>query len=90
MRMLLATFALIAISTTAQAYCFPAPDDASTGYVENDLKRTICIQNELAVSTNDRAQRSQLDATINKLQRDLQQQKFQLQQLQTSNLLPRL
>jgi hypothetical protein len=87
MRILLATFTLIALSTGAQAYCFPAPDDASTGYVENDLKRTICIQDELAQSTNERAQQSQLNSTLSKLQRDIQQQKFKLLQLETSDLM---
>ena len=54
MRTLLVISAFVAVSTGAQAYCFPVPDDASTGYVANDLKRTICIQDELAQSTNDR------------------------------------
>ena len=87
MRILLATFALIALSTGARAYCFPVPDDASTGYVENDLKRTICIQDELAQSTNERAQQSQLNSTLSKLQRDIQQRKFKLLQLETSDLM---
>jgi hypothetical protein len=87
MRTLLATFALIALSTGAQAYCFPVPDDASSGYVENDLQRTICIQDELAQTTSERAQQSQLNSTLSKLQRDLQQQKFKLLQLETSVLM---
>jgi hypothetical protein len=92
MRTLLVISAFVAVSTGAQAYCFPVPDDASTGYVANDLKRTICIQDELAQSTNDRALKSGLNAALGKMQRDMQQQKFLLLQLQAfdrqSSLLP--
>ena len=82
MRILLATLAVIALSSGAEAYCYPMPDVAKDGYQGNDLKRTLCLQNELAQSTEDRAIRSEIDATLSKLQRDLQQQKMLQQQLQ--------
>lgn len=89
MRTLLATVAILALSSGAEAYCFPVPDIAKEGYQGNDLQRTLCLQNELAQSTEDRAIRSELDATLSKLQRDLQQQKMLQQQLQTELLRPR-
>lgn len=83
MRTLLATVAVIALSSGAEAYCGPVPDVAKEGYQGNDLMRTLCLQNELAQSTEDRAIRSEIDAALSKLQRDLQQQKMLQQQLQT-------
>jgi len=83
MRILLAIAAIIALSSGAEAYCGPVPDVAKDGYQGNDLARTLCLQNELAQSTRDRAIRSEVDATLSKLQRDLQQQKMLQQQLQT-------
>lgn len=95
MRILLATIAVIALSSGAQAYCGPVPDVAKEGYQGNDLRRTLCLQNELAQTTEDRAIKSEIDATLSKLQRDLQQQKMLQQQLQIelmrakpSSLLP--
>jgi hypothetical protein len=88
MRTLFATAMFLALASGAEAYCFPVPDTADTNYVNNDLKRTLCLQNELAQSTNQRLLNSQIDATLNQLQRDLQQQKFMLQQLQAQSMLP--
>lgn len=82
MRILFATMAVIAFGSGAEAYCYPVPDVAREGYRGNDLKRTLCLQNELAQSTEDRAIRSGIDATLSKLQRDLQQQRMLQQQLQ--------
>ena len=82
MRFLLATAAVIALSSGAEAYCGPVPDVAKDGYQGNDLKRTLCLQDELTQSAQDRAIRSELDATLSRLQRDLQQQKMLQQQLQ--------
>jgi len=89
MRILLATIAVIALSSGALAYCGPVPDVAKEGYQGNDLKRTLCLQHELAQSTEDRAIRSEIDATLSKLQRDLQQQKMLQQQLQIELMKPR-
>jgi len=89
MRTLLATIAIVALSSGAQAYCGPVPDIAKEGYQGNDLQRTLCLQNELAQSTRDRAIKSEIDATLSKLQRDLQQQKMLQQQLQIELMKPR-
>jgi hypothetical protein len=88
MRTLLATLAVIALSSGAQAYCYPVPDSAKDGYVGNDLKRTICLHNELTQSTQSRALQTELDATLSKLQRDLQQQRMLQQQLQLELMRP--
>lgn len=82
MRTLLAPVAVIALSSGAIAYCGPVPDIAKDGYQGNDLQRTLCLQNELAQATEDRAIKSEIDATLSKLQRDLRQQKMLQQQLQ--------
>jgi hypothetical protein len=86
MRTLLASLALIALTSGAQAYCYPIPDSARAGYVGNDLKHTICLQQELAQATAARNLQTELDATLSRMQRDLQQQKFMQQQLQTEQL----
>ena len=88
MRTLLATLAVIALSSGAQAYCYQVPDSARDGYVGNDLKRTICLHDELAQSTQSRAIQTELDATLSKLQRDLQQQRMLQQQLQLELMKP--
>ena len=89
MRILLATVAVIALSSGAEAYCGPVPDVAKDGYQGNDLQRTLCLQNELAQSTRDRAIKSEVDAAVSKLQRDLQQQRMLQQQLQVELMKPR-
>ena len=89
MRTLLATLAVIALSSGAQAYCYPVPESARDGYVGNDVKRTICLHNELSQSTQSRAVQSEFDATLSKLQRDLQQQRMVQQQLQFELMRPR-
>jgi len=83
MRIIIATAAFLALATGAQAYCYSAPDTAETHYGDNGLRRTLCLQNELVQSTNQRVQKQLLDQTLSKLQRDLQQHKLLLQQLQT-------
>lgn len=87
MRTIFATITVLALASPAAAYCYQVPDTAQTGYVENNLKRTICIQDELADSTVERSVRSDFDATVGKLQRDALQQRLQLQQLQTQQML---
>lgn len=82
MRILLATAVVIALGSAAQAYCPPVPDVAKEGYQGNDLQRTLCLQDELRQSAEERAIRSEMDAALSRLQRDLQQQKLLQQQLQ--------
>ena len=87
MRTLIATIATLMLASPAAAYCYQVPDTAATGYVENNLKRTICIQDELADTTVQRSFKSDFDATVGKLQRDALEQRLQLQQLQTQQML---
>jgi hypothetical protein len=87
MRILLASLVVVALSSGAQAYCYPLHDSAKDGYTGNDLKRTLCLQQELAQSTAERTLQTQLDATLSRIQRDLQQQKLVQQQLQYETML---
>ncbi len=86
MRTLLTAIALTALPASAQAYCFPVPDTADTAYVENSLRRTLCLQQELEQSTRDRALRTLIDAQLSQLQRDMLQQKLLLQRMQVDAL----
>jgi hypothetical protein len=85
MRTILAIAALLALTSGAEAYCYSVPDTAQTGYVENNLRRTICIQDELGQSMELQSRQTEVGAALSKMQRDMQQQKFQLQQ---TNALP--
>ena len=82
MRTLIAVAAVLALATGAEAYCPPVPDTAETGYSQNNLNRTLCLQGELRQSTSAQANKALVDLQLQQLQRDLLQQKFQLQQLQ--------
>jgi hypothetical protein len=82
MRTLLAIAAFFALATGAEAYCYSVPDTAETHYSENNLARTLCLQDELVQSTNDTTRQRMLDLQISKMQRDLLQQRLLLQQLQ--------
>lgn len=90
MRTVLAAIAVIAMGSSAQAYCPSVPDTEATSYVENSLNRTLCLQRELAAATASRAAARTIDATLGKLQRDALQQRLKLQQLQARQLLDRL
>jgi hypothetical protein len=87
MRTLIAIIATVALASPAAAYCFPVPDTQATGFVANDLARTICFQDELAATTAQRAAQAQVQARLDQLQRDALQQRLQLQQLQAQQLL---
>jgi hypothetical protein len=83
MRIRIAVLAVITLTSGAEAYCFPVPDTAATGYVANGLDRTLCVQRELTQSTDARNRETAIDATLGKVQRDLQQQRFMLLQQQS-------
>lgn len=87
MRTLIATALFLALATGAEAYCFPVPDTAETHYGDNDLQRTLCLQDELAESTNLQRQQQMLNLQLSKMQRDLLQQRLLLQQLQSEMAL---
>lgn len=83
MRALIAIAVLALAPTGANAYCYAVPDTAATGYVRNNVNQALCLQGELARSTNEQAFKTQVDATLDRLQRDALQQRLQLQQLQS-------
>ncbi|MDB5539316.1 MAG: hypothetical protein JWQ89_1043 [Devosia sp.] len=83
MRTLLAALAVIALSSGAQAYCFPIPDTVATGYVDNQMHRTLCIQRKMSQAADARKLATEFDAALGRVQRDLQQQKVMLQQQQS-------
>lgn len=89
MRILLASIALIALSSGAQAYCYPVPDSASEGYVGNDLQRSLCLNEELSQTARDKALRTELDAKIGRIERNMLQQRMLQQQLQVDIMRPR-
>lgn len=82
MRTLIAIAAFLTLATGAEAYCVPVPDTAESGYSQNNLNRTLCLQGELTQSTNALANKALVDQRLQQIQRDLLQQKMQLQQLQ--------
>lgn len=86
MRTLIAIAAFLALATGAQAYCVSVPDTAETGYSENGVNRSICLQNEMARSTNEQAYKTQVDTMLQQLQRDALRQRMELQQLQLFQL----
>lgn len=86
-KLLAATIVVLTLASPAAAYCPAVPDTAATGYVANDLARTLCFQSELANAAAHRIQQGQVDAMLGKLQRDALQQRLQLQQLQSTQLL---
>lgn len=87
MRTLMSALAIIALSTGAQAACFPIPDTAASNYVDNSLRHTLCLQDQLSQSTDEHERQTQTDATLNQLQRDSEQQRLQLQQQQSLTLM---
>ena len=89
MRLLAAVLGLIALTSPAVAACPSAPDDKDSAYTENATARMLCLQRELAIDTEQQAQRAQLEAELNRLQLDLQrQQQFQLQQWSMNPVWP--
>ncbi|MGV3491740.1 MAG: hypothetical protein ACO1OG_10505 [Devosia sp.] len=87
MRTLIAAIAAIALASPAAAFCYGAPDTAETGYVGNNLARTICLQDELAADTASRIAQTQLNATLDQLQREALQRQLELQRLQAQQLI---
>lgn len=51
MRTLAAILLLIATTGPASAYCVSVPDDQSSAYVRNGLRKTICLNDEIASNT---------------------------------------
>lgn len=70
MRTLIATLLLVATTGAASAYCVAVPDDQSSGYVKNGLKKTICLNDEIADDTAIRNWQVQVNTALGQLDRD--------------------
>jgi len=70
MRLLIATLLLVATSGAASAYCVSVPDDQSSAYVKNGIKKTICLNNEIASSTAQQNWQVEVNTALGRLDRD--------------------
>jgi hypothetical protein len=70
MRTLIATLLLVATTGAASAYCVSVPDDQSSAYVRNGLKKTICLNNEIAANTAQQNWQVEVNTALGKLDRD--------------------
>lgn len=70
MRILIATLLLTATVGSASAYCVAVPDDKSSAYVRNGLKKTICLNEEIAANTGIRNWQVEVDSALGRLDRD--------------------
>jgi hypothetical protein len=70
MRTLLAALLLVATTGAASAYCVSVPDDQSSAYVRNNLKKTICLNDEIATATAEKNWRVEVNTALGKLDRN--------------------
>jgi hypothetical protein len=70
MRTLIATLLLVASAGSAGAYCVSVPDDQSSAYVRNGLKKTICLSEELAARTAQQNWQVEVNTALGRLDRD--------------------
>jgi hypothetical protein len=77
MRMLiLAAITAIFAASPAMARCYTVPDNASTHYVDRSIGRTICLQDDIAATQEQKRLQTNYDTQITNLQQQIQQQKF--------------
>jgi len=69
MRTLIASLLLIASTGVASAYCVSVPDDKSSAYVKNGLRKTICLDNEIAQNTAAQNSQVQVNTALGQLDR---------------------
>ncbi len=77
MRILIATLLLVATAGSASAYCVAVPDDKSSAYVRNGLKKTVCLNDELAANTELRNWQVEVNSALGKLERDFVSNKLE-------------
>lgn len=70
MRTLIAALLLVVTTGAASAYCVSVPDDQSSAYVRNNLKKTICLNNEIARDTAVKNWQVEVNGALGKLDRD--------------------
>jgi hypothetical protein len=76
MRILIFIAGLLLLSSSeAAALCISAPDDASTGYTQNQTDHTICLQQELSQSTDRAADQARLDAALGNIRIEIERQR---------------
>ncbi len=67
------TFVVLALAATpAFALCQPAPENANSGYVANNVEHTLCLQRELAGDAAQRAELRKFELELNAMQMQLQ------------------
>lgn len=74
--MLVAIAVVLLATGAAEASCVSVPDDAASAYVRNGLRHSICLEGELARDTALKNFEVEVDATLDRLQRQQLQQKF--------------
>ena len=78
----------LAAPSGAQALCVPVPDGASSAYVSNGMRQSLCLNGELAGDTAYRNRQVQIDSSLLNLQIQQQQQQFQALQNRAMQTLP--
>jgi hypothetical protein len=76
MRNLIAALLLVTSAGAANAYCVAVPDDASSAYVRNNLKTTICLNSEIARNTAVQNWQVEVDAALGQLDRNFVRDKL--------------
>ena len=75
-------------SSGAMALCVATPDGASSSYVTNGMRQSLCLNGELAADTAYRNRQVQIDSSLLTLQIQQQQQQFLAQQNRAMQMLP--
>ncbi|RYD88838.1 MAG: hypothetical protein EOP61_32820, partial [Sphingomonadales bacterium] len=70
MRVLIATLLLLATTGVASAYCVSVPDDQSSAYVKNGIKKTVCLNNEIAANAAQQNFQVEVNTALGKIDRD--------------------
>ena len=82
-RAVLALASLLLSVSAAEAFCVSLPDDAGSYYVQNRTAQALCLQHELALSTEAQAERARIEVELGNLAIRIEQQRLrQIQLLQ--------
>jgi hypothetical protein len=73
---IIASLAILLLTSQAQAVCFTQPDTASSRYVNNGVAQTLCQQDALSNKSRTIDDKAQLDSLRIDLQRLQIQRKF--------------
>jgi len=77
MRLIIATLLLVATSGAASAHCISVPDDQSSAYVKNGIKKTICLNDEIATGAAQRNFQVEINTALGQLDRDFVSNKLE-------------